>query len=257
MFIKKYKILILVLFLSAAFFIISPNIARAGIIDTVGQFLFGASDVDIAAMEAQRATLAAKLKALETDPTTIKVVDKATIEAAQVQLKALDKQIADAKAKWNWEKIKAAWQLKNEELAGFFFKDMIGYFLNTLAYDTATYLATGDKGQQPMFETEGWGEYIKNTADNAMGNFIEEWGKNGPLKFNLCQPDPSVVIKIGLVLSAKARPKKPPCTFSELTKNWDQALHDKDFLNKATPTDGSRLKYLRASASARLARHIP
>ena len=36
------------------------------------------------------------------------------------------------------------------------FKNAVGYFLNTVAYDTATWLASGGEGQQPMWETKGW-----------------------------------------------------------------------------------------------------
>ncbi len=113
------------------------------------------------------------------------------------------------------------------------YKAMLKNFLNTLAYDTATYLATGDKGQQPMFITEGWGEYLKNTADNAAGTFIETLGKkDGIAEFNLCTPDPKVLLKINLGLKKEVRPSAPECKFSKLVSNWDQALKDKDFLTK-------------------------
>jgi len=106
-------------------------------------------------------------------------------------------------------------------------------FLNNLAYDTATYLATGDKGQMPMFQTQGWGGYLQNAADNAAGTFIEELGKNmGASKFNLCSPNFNVLLRINLGLVQSVRPKKPVCTFSQMTKNWETALKDKNFLPK-------------------------
>jgi len=112
-------------------------------------------------------------------------------------------------------------------------RQALKFFLNTLAYDTATYLATGDKGQLPMFETEGWGGYLKNVADNTAGSFIEQLGQNmGTLKFNLCQPNIDVQLRIGLGLLRAQRPKKPECTFSKMVENWDEALSDPDFLNK-------------------------
>ncbi len=104
--------------------------------------------------------------------------------------------------------------------------------LRTIAYDTATYIGSGGKGQKPMFITEGWGEYLKNVADNAGGTFIETLGRKGYLKFNLCEPDPMVKAKIGLGLIQYQRPQKPACTFSQLVKNWDQSLSDPQFLNK-------------------------
>ena len=129
------------------------------------------------------------------------------------------------------ETVAKEWKWALEEGAAVAYKAALKNFLNTLAYDTATYLATGEKGQKPMFITEGWGEYLKNTADNSAGTFLETLGKKGPLKFNLCQPDFEVQIKIGLGLLRKQRPKAPECTFSKMVKNWDEALSSPTFLS--------------------------
>ena len=128
--------------------------------------------------------------------------------------------------------IEEAWEQakKSGDVA---YKSALRFFLNTLAYDTATYLATGDKGQQPMFETDGWGAYLKNVADNTAGEFIESLGQNmSTLKFNLCTPNPAVMLKINLGLQKSYKPTAPQCSFSKLVNNWDAALKDKDFLSK-------------------------
>ncbi len=61
------------------------------------------------------------------------------------------------------------------------YKAALKNFLNKVAYDTGTWLGSGSKGQQPMFITEGWGEYLKNAGDAAAGIYIEtlatEWSK--------------------------------------------------------------------------------
>ncbi len=84
----------------------------------------------------------------------------------------------------SWAIDKALVELKNSgDIA---WRQALKFFLNQLAYDTANYLATGDKGQMPMFETEGFGGYLKNAADNTAGAFIESLGKNmATLNFNL------------------------------------------------------------------------
>ena len=105
-------------------------------------------------------------------------------------------------------------------------------FLNTIAYDTATWLASGGKGQQPLFYTQGWGEYLKDLADSAAGNFIERLGGDW-LDFNVCNPSlPSLKRKIGLGLAQIKRPRRPDCSVTEMVKNWDQAIQDPDFLPK-------------------------
>jgi len=130
----------------------------------------------------------------------------------------------------DWAIIEAMNQIKKSSDVAY--KSALRYFLNTLAYDTATYLATGDKGQLPMFETEGWGGYLKNTIDNTAGTVLQDLGKNGPIKFNLCTPNLNVLLKINLGLQNTYRPKAPVCTFSKMVSNWDTALKDKDFLPK-------------------------
>jgi hypothetical protein len=102
--------------------------------------------------------------------------------------------------------------------------------LQTLAYDTATWIGSGGRGQKPLFIREGWEEYLTNIADSAAGEFIEslnkEWG------VNLCEPSAGVKTKIGLGLMQYSRPKKPDCTFSEMKKNWDRELQRPDFLSR-------------------------
>ncbi len=80
---------------------------------------------------------------------------------------------------WVWEKTETAreWAFKHEEkasdhIAAVAFKATLHSFLKTLAIDTATWVATGDKGQKPMFITQGWGAYLTAAADRAAGEFI-------------------------------------------------------------------------------------
>ncbi|MEA2089058.1 MAG: hypothetical protein U9O55_04465 [Patescibacteria group bacterium] len=88
--------------------------------------------------------------------------------------------------KWSWEKVEKAAEWANEErkeikdhVAAVAFKATLHSFLQTLAIDTATWIATGDKGQKPMFITQGWGAYLSAAADRAAGEFImtaaSEW----------------------------------------------------------------------------------
>ncbi|MDO8592265.1 MAG: hypothetical protein Q7R92_00660 [bacterium] len=142
----------------------------------------------------------------------------------------LQKEIADSNRNWFKD---FTWQKLLEELrkqSGVAFKAMLGNFLNNLAYDTGNYLATGNWGQGPMIETRDFGTVLKNAADNAAGTFIEQMGNNNYVKFNLCKPDLRVLLKINLGLRATVLPKAPPCTFSKLTQNWEQALKSKNFL---------------------------
>jgi len=142
--------------------------------------------------------------------------------------------------KGTWENIKTWLEQKDlmeyyealKEGFGASFKKMLAVFLNTIAQETAVYLASGDKGQKPMFITEGWGDYLANTADKAAGYFIEDLGKAGIFgtKFNLCEPDLGVKLQITYGLVKWQKPAAPKCTFSKMKQNWEKSLKDPDFL---------------------------
>ena len=58
------------------------------------------------------------------------------------------------------------------------FQQVVRTALNKIAYDTATYLGSGNKGQKPLFITEGWDSYLNNIGDAALGQFIETFVNN-------------------------------------------------------------------------------
>ena len=127
-----------------------------------------------------------------------------------------------------------AWNLAkkwaNDSAAATAFTAALGNFLNRLAYDTATYLATGDKGQAPMFHTDSWEEFLLNTADYAAGDLLEAFGKE--YNFDVCELDPKIKLKVGLGLYRSHRPSEPDCTLTEMKENWEETLNDPNFLNR-------------------------
>lgn len=54
------------------------------------------------------------------------------------------------------------------------FQKTVRTALNKIAYDTATALGSGGEGQQPLFVTKDWGEYLTQIGDEAAGSFIED-----------------------------------------------------------------------------------
>ncbi|MCK5509989.1 hypothetical protein KAI65_00390 [Candidatus Parcubacteria bacterium] len=126
---------------------------------------------------------------------------------------------------WNWTSTK-----EGDAAAAIAFKSALGTFLDRLAYDAATYLATGDKGQAPMFQTDNFGDFLTNAADVAAGDFMEEFGKE--YNFDLCELNPAIKLKVGLGLYRSRRPGEPDCTFTEMKDNWEETLNDPNFLNR-------------------------
>lgn len=157
------------------------------------------------------------------DVTSIKVSDQGVKKETQD---------VETKTIWTWlaEKglIKEEWAL--ETAGSKALQAAIYNSLQTLAYDTATWIGSGNRGQKPMFITEGWGEYMTNIADNAAGEFLtelsREWGTN------LCEPDELIKLKIFMGMTQFRKPRKPACTFSKMKKNWEAELLRGDFLNR-------------------------
>lgn len=58
------------------------------------------------------------------------------------------------------------------------FQSTVRTALNKIAYDTATYLGSGDKGQKPLFITQDWGDYLAQIGDEAAGEFVESFANN-------------------------------------------------------------------------------
>jgi len=170
---------------------------------------------------------------------TIKVIqdeqNKTQTKVKEAGKSTTDAQNANTKndTKWQvfWKSLDQTYQkLRNAVKVAA--AEAFSYMLNTFAYDMATWLASGGKGQQPMFFTEGWGDYLTNLADNAAGKFLEKLGNNSWLSLNLCTPSLGLKISIGLGLGNLRRPKAPDCTITKMVKNWQNMANSPNFLNQ-------------------------
>jgi hypothetical protein len=144
---------------------------------------------------------------------------KTTNESTLQQLRALQQK---QQREEMWDKIKES--LFDARTGAF--RVMLSQFANQLAYDTATFIASGGQGQKPLFITEGIGTYLQNTADQAVGSFIDsldsQWGTN------LCRPNFEVRVNLMRGLDPRA-PRQPRCTFTKFIGNWQNAISDPTF----------------------------
>jgi hypothetical protein len=192
---------------------------------------------EMAKLQSKRTQLIAQIKQLQAMASLPNVIDTGMSQSIETQISILEGQLSGVESDIaNAQKIATKQSLWNRALetlrknTGIAFKATVGTFLNNLAYDTATYLATGDWGQSPMFETRDFGQVLTDAADNAAGTFLETLGKNGTVPFNLCTPNAAALIRINLGINQSLRPRRPTCTFTQMTKNWDQALRSPTFL---------------------------
>ncbi len=145
--------------------------------------------------------------------------DAATQVGAEKQMKQM---IRDQKRREWWEAIK---EEATKAMAGAF-KVSLSTFSRQLAEDTATWVASGGKGQKPLFITEGWGAYLENAADSALGDFIDQVGQSYGV--DLCRPNLSMRLAIQTSINYKV-PRQVRCTFSTMMTNWNSAIQRADF----------------------------
>jgi hypothetical protein len=78
-----------------------------------------------------------------------------------------------------WDKFWANLQKSLKQAASVAYRQGVRAFLTNLARDTANWISSGGSGQKPLFETEGWGAYLKNAGDQAVGYFLDDLSSSG------------------------------------------------------------------------------
>ncbi|MBP9760771.1 MAG: hypothetical protein KBD15_00830, partial [Candidatus Magasanikbacteria bacterium] len=124
------------------------------------------------------------------------------------------------------------------------------YFTRRLAYDTAVYVASGGKGQNPLAFWQSGNDYISSTLGDALADSIGELGK--PFGLNLCQiPDLQfqVFLQFGLLdLYGGTNGPQPNCTFQDLTNG---GLFDTDAWKQRYGTEEGLAETFSAEISVR------
>ncbi|PIR03146.1 MAG: hypothetical protein COV60_01840, partial [Candidatus Magasanikbacteria bacterium CG11_big_fil_rev_8_21_14_0_20_43_7] len=111
--------------------------------------------------------------------------------------------------------------------------NMASYFMRTLAYDTASYIASGGHGQGSLIFEKPFDEYLGDVALDSVGEAVSSLGSQWGM--DLCQPPElklQAQLKIGLD-KALQDPKKPgaspgsgsgrpqaKCSWQKLSENW-------------------------------------
>jgi hypothetical protein len=111
-------------------------------------------------------------------------------------------------------------------------------FSTMIAQKAANLAASGMMGQKPAFHTEQFGQWLTDAADAAAGDFVEntvqELGKEFELNIPaglICEgPEIKLEVAFALLSPGAQQPRRPNCSFSELSKAWD--LTDPDVLSK-------------------------
>src|SRR3989344_4094676 len=107
--------------------------------------------------------------------------------------------------------------------------DALTLFSQTIAYDTAEWVASGFQGQAPGFFTDPFGEYTQNLVLDATGEFMGSFSENfteGAFGIDLCKPPlfPELSLDLALGfpdinLSRVGRPR-PKCSWTDIVANY-------------------------------------
>lgn len=132
-----------------------------------------------------------------------------------------------ASLKWVWDKVEKAYDV----IKGFVGADLANrtmeMFMNDLAYNVATELATGGTGGKPLFRTESIGKSLQHAQEAAVGEFIGQLSSTyfADLGLDLCEP--SLEVKLTLTLSL-INEQAPPqttynsrCNWTNVKKRWE------------------------------------
>ncbi|MFA6197962.1 MAG: carbohydrate binding domain-containing protein [Patescibacteria group bacterium] len=104
-----------------------------------------------------------------------------------------------------WQKVQSA-LVKASSAA---YRQVISQFLNRMAYDTAVWIATGERGQKPL-TIRNWGTYLRDTGEGAVGDFLNSISKDFT-GINLCTFNPQTTIKLNVMARRAMEPPKPSC----------------------------------------------
>jgi len=110
---------------------------------------------------------------------TIAFLLAAPSHQAQAQIPVTDA-IANAWSMGNtfWQRMKLVLKELWQKAGSLAFQRTLSSALNKIAYDTANYIGSGGEGQQPLFVTKDWGQYLAQIGDEAAGEFLENFTTN-------------------------------------------------------------------------------
>ncbi|MCX6781655.1 MAG: carbohydrate binding domain-containing protein [Candidatus Magasanikbacteria bacterium] len=96
----------------------------------------------------------------------------------------------------------------------------LNYFTNKIAYDMAVYLAAGDFGQGPFASQESFGNYLAQTAGDALGEALATLSED--LGLDLCNlPDLRLDLMLKLGFHFNYGPPTPRCTWQQLKSAYN------------------------------------
>lgn len=148
-------------------------------------------------------------------------------------------------AEWIWEQVKEALRIAWENGGAIAYRNSINFFLQQVAQQSAEYIATGGKGQKPMFLRDP--NYWTKLGDQVLGEWIEQTAKSDLIGFkgrSLCDPiDPT--IKFNMIVGFDYKYQEMmfdpdmSCSWSTIKKRYKELRKKKLFDFTAELNEGA------------------
>lgn len=174
------------------------------------------------------------------------IVSDPPLEATVIQQNVAEK------GKW-W---KDAWiYLRDKVLvrtAKIAYKNALRNFLGQMAQKTATWLASGNSGKEPLFTTESWKDFQTGIVETTIVDTLDILSSdNGFFEFNVCQPS-DLNFAFSLQYTQFKTPTstaaggihKAKCDFQDMKKSWT------DFRNTLAKSYGSTAAFTETMSNA-------
>lgn len=110
-------------------------------------------------------------------------------------------------------------------------KNTLSRFLGELAKNSAEWIASGGRGQKPLFHTQSMDQFLRTTTDAAAAEFLDSLGQSYGI--DVCNP--KIGAKLVIHYAALPSPKltNPRCSLQTIQDNWANLLPDNEaFLKK-------------------------
>src|SRR3989344_8172564 len=103
------------------------------------------------------------------------------------------------------------------------YKNTVRMFLNKVAYDSAVYIASGGKGQKPLFLTNP-GNFINEVADAAVGDYLDRLSTH-VFGRSLCKPiDLHTKVKLDIFARRSVEPQLPRCSITRIGQTFSDSF---------------------------------
>ncbi|MFH1194043.1 MAG: hypothetical protein V1661_03550 [bacterium] len=102
----------------------------------------------------------------------------------------------------------------------------MNYFVQKLAYDAATWIASAGSGQKSLFDGQDIVDYLGGVARKTAMKFIEGATDGAGLRklgFDFCAPNLQLLakVKVGFLKGRFQQPDEPRCDWKVMVDNWD------------------------------------